>query len=142
MKTSRFVSVIVLSAAFATPAFANYFSNPNLGMNANVGSAPSPRPADLRTDRWMPSFAHATPQKHLVQVAVSLPRTYSTDAVEGPPRMRASMPKSDESGGFFSWLFDWSTPAPAMSAPAPAPKVESDGGSGGFFSGLFDWLPL
>src|SRR5437868_1824944 len=112
MKMNRIVSIVLVSAAFATPAFANYFSNPNIGMSANVGSAPNPRPADLRTDRWMPSFGQAAQQKHLVQVAVSLPRSYSTDAIEGPPRMRASMQKSDDSGGLFSWLFDWSTPAP------------------------------
>ena len=153
MKASRLLSVAVLSVAFATPAFANYFSNPNLGMTANIGSAPNPTPADLRGDHNLPRIAvtrlHAQP--HLVQVATSLPRLYSTDASENAPapRMSAAMtkPDSDGSGGFFSWLWDWTTPAPKMSAPAPmmrapAPMIHDDNSSSGFFSGLFDWLPL
>jgi outer membrane protein OmpA-like peptidoglycan-associated protein len=44
------LSLLLLSAAIAvTPASANYFSNPRIGMNLNVGSAPNPKPADLRT---------------------------------------------------------------------------------------------
>ncbi|HYM18573.1 MAG TPA: hypothetical protein VEU06_08425 [Micropepsaceae bacterium] len=153
MKASRILSIVVLSAAFATPAFANYFSNPNLGMSANVGSAPNPTPADLRADHNLPHIAvvRGRAQPHLVQVATSLPRLYSTDASENAPRMSAAMtkPDSDGSGGFFSWLWDWTTPAPKMSAPAPAPMMRApapmmsdDSNSGGFFSGLFDWLPL
>ena len=46
------LSLLLLSAAFAvTPASANYFSNPAIGMNLNVGSAPNPTPADLRENR-------------------------------------------------------------------------------------------
>lgn len=42
--------LLMLSAAvFATPAAANYFSNPALGMNLNVGSAPNPKPMEVRT---------------------------------------------------------------------------------------------
>jgi hypothetical protein len=159
MKTNRIVSIIVLSAAFATPAFANYFSNPRLGMAANVGSAPSPTPADLRSDRNLPHIAltRVPSQAHLVRVATSLPRIYSTDASDSAPapRMSAPMskPDSDESsGGFFSWLFDWSDSTPKMSAPAPKPApmmsapmpppAMTDDSSGGFFSSLFDWLPF
>ena len=41
-----FLSLLLLSAAIATaPAHANYFSNPAIGMNLNVGSAPNPVPA-------------------------------------------------------------------------------------------------
>jgi outer membrane protein OmpA-like peptidoglycan-associated protein len=44
-----FLSLLLLSAAVCvTPASANYFSNPRLGMNLNVGSAPNPTPAQLR----------------------------------------------------------------------------------------------
>src|ERR1041385_8159171 len=44
-----FLSLLLLSAAICvTPASANYFSNPRLGMNLNVGSAPNPTPAQLR----------------------------------------------------------------------------------------------
>ena len=42
------LSFLLLSAAIAvTPASANYFSNPRLGMNLNIGSAPNPTPAKL-----------------------------------------------------------------------------------------------
>src|SRR5262249_31167345 len=104
MKTNRIVSVVVLSAAFATPAFANYFSNPNLGVMANVGSAPNPTPADLRGDRNLPHIAlsRVPSQAHLVRVATSLPRIYSTDASNSAPAPMMSAPVSDDSsGGFF-----------------------------------------
>lgn len=42
------ISLLLVSTACATPAFANYFANPRLGMNLNVGSAPNPKPSDLR----------------------------------------------------------------------------------------------
>jgi outer membrane protein OmpA-like peptidoglycan-associated protein len=41
--------LLLSAAAFATPAAANYFSNPAAGVNLNVGSAPNPRPAEVRT---------------------------------------------------------------------------------------------
>lgn len=44
------LSLLLLSTALAvTPASANYFSNPRIGMNLNIGSAPNPTPAQLRT---------------------------------------------------------------------------------------------
>jgi outer membrane protein OmpA-like peptidoglycan-associated protein len=45
------VPLLLLSAVIATPASANYFSNPRLGVNLNVGSAPNPRPEDYRRVR-------------------------------------------------------------------------------------------
>ena len=40
------LSLLLLSAALGVaPASANYFSNPSIGMNLNVGSAPNPTPA-------------------------------------------------------------------------------------------------
>jgi outer membrane protein OmpA-like peptidoglycan-associated protein len=46
--TKTIVSLLLLSAVCVTPASANYFSNPRLGVNLNVGSAPNPKPSDLR----------------------------------------------------------------------------------------------
>jgi outer membrane protein OmpA-like peptidoglycan-associated protein len=43
-----FLSLLLLSAVIATPASANWFSNPRLGVNLNIGSAPNPKPADIR----------------------------------------------------------------------------------------------
>ena len=42
------LSVLLLSAVCASPASANYFSNPTVGVNLNVGSAPNPTPMQLR----------------------------------------------------------------------------------------------
>jgi len=38
----KFVIVLVLVSASVTPAFANYFSNPEIGISRNVGSAANP----------------------------------------------------------------------------------------------------
>ena len=45
------VPLLLLSAVIATPAAANYFSNPAAGVNLNIGSAPNPKPSDYRTVR-------------------------------------------------------------------------------------------
>ena len=42
------LSVLLLSAVCASPASANYFSNPVTGVNLNIGSAPNPTPGELR----------------------------------------------------------------------------------------------
>ena len=46
--TKMMMSLLLLSAVVITPASANWFSNPRLGTNLNIGSAPNPTPADLR----------------------------------------------------------------------------------------------
>lgn len=43
------VPLLLLSALMATPASANYFSNPQANVNLNIGSAPNPKPSDYRT---------------------------------------------------------------------------------------------
>jgi hypothetical protein len=50
--------LLLLSAAFVTPAYANYFSNPLTGVRLNVGSAPNPTTDDIREHR-MPTVAGA-----------------------------------------------------------------------------------
>ena len=42
------LSLLLLSAVCAAPAYANYFSDPRTGVNLNVGSAPSPTVEQLR----------------------------------------------------------------------------------------------
>jgi len=42
------LSVLLLSAVVASPASANYFSNPITGTTLNIGSAPNPTPSQLR----------------------------------------------------------------------------------------------
>jgi outer membrane protein OmpA-like peptidoglycan-associated protein len=48
MKTTLLSLLLITTAVSTTPAFANWFANPQLGVNLNVGSAPNPKPADLR----------------------------------------------------------------------------------------------
>ena len=48
MKMKTMASLILLSASCVPPAHANFFHNPGTGMNLNVGSAPNPKPEDLR----------------------------------------------------------------------------------------------
>ena len=51
MKTRTLLSVLLLSAVFVSPASANWFSNPSMGIDLNIGSAPSPTPDQVRSDR-------------------------------------------------------------------------------------------
>ena len=45
------VPLLLLSALVASPASANYFSNPRANVTLNIGSAPNPKPSDYRTER-------------------------------------------------------------------------------------------
>ena len=60
MRTKMTLSVLFLSAAFATPTLANYFHNPATNLNWNIGSAPSPTPRDIRENR-QPRVVQAAP---------------------------------------------------------------------------------
>jgi hypothetical protein len=51
MKTRLVLPVLLVAAAFVTPASANWFHNPYQGVNRNIGSAPNPTPADIRENR-------------------------------------------------------------------------------------------
>jgi hypothetical protein len=57
MKATLLVSLLLVSAAAITPSYANYFSNPRLGVTLNVGSAANPTPRDIRESR-MPLAAN------------------------------------------------------------------------------------
>src|ERR1700704_1301664 len=48
MKTVLIPLLLMSTAVCTTPAFANYFANPQLGVNLNIGSAPNPKPSNLR----------------------------------------------------------------------------------------------
>jgi hypothetical protein len=60
MKTAMALSVLFLSTASITPSFANYFHNPQLNVNRNIGSAPSPTPQDVR-ENHLPQVRHTAP---------------------------------------------------------------------------------
>lgn len=51
MKRHMFLSALLLSAVFVSPASANWFSNPDININLNIGSAPNPTPDDVRGER-------------------------------------------------------------------------------------------
>ena len=58
MKTNKIaISILLISTAFASPAFANYFNNPALNMKFNIGSAPAPTLWDIRHN-YMPQMTH------------------------------------------------------------------------------------
>ena len=48
MSKNPLIALLLVSGALATPAYANYFSNPYTGVTLNIGSAPNPTPADIR----------------------------------------------------------------------------------------------
>ena len=51
MKARVLTAALLLSAAFITPSYANWFHNPYENVYRNVGSAPNPTPADVRENR-------------------------------------------------------------------------------------------
>lgn len=57
MKIRMLLPLLLVTAAI-TPASANWFSNPKLGINRCVCTAPSPTPAQVRADRQPPFVLH------------------------------------------------------------------------------------
>jgi len=51
MKTRMMLPLLLVSAAFITPASANWFHNPYQNINRFIGSAPNPTPEDIRLMR-------------------------------------------------------------------------------------------
>jgi hypothetical protein len=51
MKTQSILSMLLLTAMFVSPASANWFANPRVGINLQLGSAPSPTPDDVLSGR-------------------------------------------------------------------------------------------
>jgi protein TonB len=74
MKAPALLSLALLSAVLVTPANANWFSDPNLNINRNVGSAPSPTPQDIRENRTpgYPLQARLQNEQGTVGLAISL----------------------------------------------------------------------
>lgn len=63
MKARFILPVLLVTAAFASPASANWFHNPHQNINRNIGSAPNPTPADLREMRLPVVTEAETPVK-------------------------------------------------------------------------------
>jgi hypothetical protein len=51
MKAKLMLPLLAIAAFIVTPASANWFHNPAIGINRNIGSAPNPTPEDLRAMR-------------------------------------------------------------------------------------------
>ena len=51
MKTRVLLSALLLSAAFVSPASANWFSNTVWNIQLNIGSAANPTPSDVRENK-------------------------------------------------------------------------------------------
>ena len=73
--------LLLLSAAFVTPAYANYFANPTLGVSMNLGSAPNPTPDDIRENRepMLAGTANPAPAKGAL-VSTAVHKTHKTAA--------------------------------------------------------------
>ncbi len=56
MNTKILLPVLLVSASLITPAAANWFSNPALGINRSIGTAPSPTPEQVRQEKHPPSY--------------------------------------------------------------------------------------
>ena len=82
MKMTIALSVLFLSTASVTPSFANYFHNPHLNLNRNIGSAPSPTPRDIRDNR-VPHARRTVP-------ATAGAGTTEADAQPNAPQREAS----------------------------------------------------
>jgi len=85
MKTSKtMMSMLAAAAIFASPAYANWFSNPTTNTNLNIGSAPNPTPADLR---GRGTLTELYPQEYAYEDQTILPQQTVTNteltALEG-----------------------------------------------------------
>ncbi len=98
MKTTRIFALLVISGAVATPAYANFFHNPYIGVNLNIGSAPNPTPAQIRAfelptitqDDSSAPTATANAAKSATQAAAPVAQTQPQPTSSTPPVSVAS----------------------------------------------------
>ena len=83
MKTKKLaISILLASAAFVSPASANYFSNPALNMKFNVGSAPTPSTWDIRHN-YMPQMTRNSRAKFDVAKSLAPGQSAANDQSDG-----------------------------------------------------------
>ena|SRR5437660_4196952 len=51
MRAHLILTGLIVASVAAPPASANWFSNPNIDINLNIGSAPNPTPDDVLVER-------------------------------------------------------------------------------------------
>ena len=88
MRTKMTLSVLFLSVC-ATPSFANYFHNPSVNLNFNIGSAPSPTPRDILENR----------QPHVVQAAPSDDNVAADDTTKNTDKPAVNDQPPAQGGG-------------------------------------------
>ena len=89
MKAKLTLSLLFLSAAYATPTLANYFHNPTTNLNLNIGSAPSPTPLDIRENR----------QPRVTKVAPSDDNFVADDTMKNADKSAANDHPAARNGG-------------------------------------------
>jgi outer membrane protein OmpA-like peptidoglycan-associated protein len=77
--------LLLLSAVIATPASANYFSNPRANVTLNIGSAPNPKPSDYRTVRL-------SQQETVHETIVAAPEPEAAPPAPPPPPVAQYVP--------------------------------------------------
>jgi outer membrane protein OmpA-like peptidoglycan-associated protein len=90
------LALLLMSAVGVTPAYANYFSNPESGTMLNIGSAPNPTPQELRALRAV-AEAHRSPapaySQNTDREAAPLPPRTMTPPPAPPPQRQAASPQ-------------------------------------------------
>jgi outer membrane protein OmpA-like peptidoglycan-associated protein len=99
---NAFLSLLLLSAVCATPASANWFSNPQLGVNLNIGSAPNPKPADLRVLYGVEEKTTVTPMVAEAPPPAPVP-AYVPEPAPPPPPAAVIIPAQREYMVFFDF---------------------------------------
>ena len=79
------ISLLLISTVCATPAFANYFSNPRMGTNLNIGSAPNPKPAPRIIEQTAYVAVPNTPVAAAAPSAEALPPPLIVAEAAPPP---------------------------------------------------------
>lgn len=88
MKTK--LILLLITAAFTTPASANWFHNPYENINRNVGSAPNPTPEDIRAMR-LPIVTEDTDATGTTTAQAAKPATTADNANRTPAPQAGSV---------------------------------------------------
>jgi len=79
MKFRTILPMMLVAAAFATPAAANWFHNPYQGINRNIGSAPNPTPQDIRENKLPIAVKNEEPAPAVIADAANDAKTASAE---------------------------------------------------------------
>ena len=85
MKTRLLLSVLLLSAAFVSPASANWFSNIYWNIQQNIGSAPNPTPNDVRENK-LPMLVRDADGNIIAMIDPATGKVIATAEPPAPPK--------------------------------------------------------